>query len=168
MRKEKIVKQFVAVVVFVLFMLSANLCLAQNFVSIAPEKSKVYEFYLDGVFDYSDHGPAHYFVVSPVADFNGEPAGDLTITLAAKPDKEFTARMIYSMTGAGMSLDEGFSYIFAAGAAPGSDISTTVSVNSVFGSYFLAVKIDMIAGDVETPVPFTIKFEVSGVEESEE
>ena len=167
MRKKSTAPIIVSLIITALIALSVAPAMAQTFTSVSTGGTKTHEFYLNDVFDYSDFSPSHYFVVSTIPDLDSNPAGDLTITLSAKPEMDFTSRMIYSMTGGGISLDSGFDYIFAAGAAPGTSSSTTISVNSVFGIYFLAVKIDMISGTVETPVPFTISFTVSEIEDTE-
>ncbi len=166
MKREKTALAHVVIILSVLFSFTAGSAFAQDFVSVVAGESATREFYLHDVFDYGNLSYGHYFVVSCVGI--DEPAGDLRITVSGAPTKEFTGRVVYSLMGAGVSVDEGFASIFAGGAIPGSDLSSTVSINSIFGIYCLVVKIEKIVGEVEKPVPFTIKFAVSKRQEAEE
>ena len=164
MKKTKFMLFVFTLIVAAVF--SGSSVFAQDFVTVGPGESAAREFYVHDVFDYGDVANGHYFVVSSVGV--NDVAEDMTITVSANPTKEFTGRVVYSLTGGGFSLGEGVAPIFESGAVPGADLSSTVSINSEFGIYFLVVKIDRIIGEVETPVPFTINFAVTKVEEPEE
>jgi hypothetical protein len=168
MKKTRFILLVLALVGTVVF--TGSMAFAQDFVMLGPGESATREFYVDDVFDYGDVANGHYFVVSTVGINNM--AGDMTITVyvpSKTPPHEFSlGRVIYSMTGGGVSLDGGVAPIFDVGAVPGAALSSTVSINSVFGIYILVVKIDKIIGEVEIPVPFTINFAVTKVEEPEE
>lgn len=138
--------------------------LAQEVISVMPGKTVVREFFLFDVFDPSELSPAQSYIVYTLGFV--VPAGDLIISVAADPERDFTARIIFSVIGTGFSSKEGLAFIFASGADPGTDATTTVPINSTFGIYAIIVKIDFITRDnehraVELPVPFTIAFSVT-------
>lgn len=148
------------------FIIAGGSAFAQEVVSVMPGKTIEREFYLYDVFDSETFSPAQGYLVFSLGI--AVPAGDLSISVSADPEREFTARMSYSMLGAGFSINEGFAVISASGADPGTKASATVPINSTFGIYALMIKIDSIKGEVKLPVPFTITFSVTEAEPAEE
>ena len=162
MKKIKILSVTIFLTAITIIAGGKNLVLAQDFISVTPGNSATREFYINDVFNYSDFSYGHYFVVSTLGI--EESAGDLTTTLSASPTKEFTGRLVYTLAGVGTSIDGGVVSVFENGQVPGQEITATVAVDSVFGIYVMAVMVNRIIGEVEMPVPMTIKFSVSKME----
>jgi len=162
MKKIKILAVTIFLTAVMISAYGKSSAFAQDFISVTPGNSATREFYIYDVFNYGDFSYGHYFVVSTLGI--EESAGNLSINLSANPTKEFSGRIAYSLAGAGTSLDGGVVSVFENGEVPGQEITSTVAVNSDFGIYVMAVMVRRIVGEVEMPVPLTIKFSVSEME----
>jgi hypothetical protein len=161
MKKTKILLITVLLTAITIFAYGKSAAIAQDFISVTPGKSAIREFYIYDVFNYGDFSYGHYFVVGiPGIE---EIAEDLSITITANPTKEFTGRVVYTLAGLGTTTNGGIEPVSGNGEVPGDNLTTTIAVNSAFGIYVMAVIIDRIVGEVEFPVPMTIKFDVSQV-----
>lgn len=131
-------------------------------ISLGVGESQQREFEVNDVIQIPALQPMEGFVLVATGSSDA-PAGDLTITVSASPEKEFGALMDYGIIGFGFSLDAGVLFIYETVTTPYT-ISEAVSINSSFGFAYVGAFISGTEGTVEKPVPFTMTFSLAAGE----